>query len=298
MWCHVDAPLHRVGVAQQHPQDSKLAADSLATGRWSADEAVVVRGIERAERLGLNGVEHLQALCRIELLCLWVAQCRKRQRLEVEQLCVRRVLLRQDKVPEGDGQQCLRVDPAIGDNADEVLRRQRLRDGHREIQRVLLLRAPLLQNKHLLVQDLLSIHILYKDPEGLRAAMHLSIPLEVGRDCQLHHEARACDGLHVRTEIQFWELMHQLVDGLAHLGEADEFTNFGARQVVVALPGEILLLNLPQDVLGQALEVPQGRLRAPHTLVDHLAPVECAQCQGSPAPSKADLEDGAHDAAR
>mmetsp|Transcript_112262 Transcript_112262/g.317543 ORF Transcript_112262/g.317543 Transcript_112262/m.317543 type:complete len:283 (+) Transcript_112262:3048-3896(+) len=90
--------------------------------------------------------------------------------------------------------------------------------------------------------------------------------------------------------------MHQLVDGLAHLGEADKLANLLRGEVVVALPGEVLLLDLAQDVLGQALEVPEGRLRAPHALVDHLAPGQGAQCQGSPAAAQADLKDGAHDA--
>ena len=56
---------------------------------------------------------------------------------------------------------------------------------------------------------------LHKDPEGLGSAMDLRIPLEVWSDRQLHHQTGASDGLHVGTQVQLWELVNQLVDGLA-----------------------------------------------------------------------------------
>mmetsp|Transcript_29704 Transcript_29704/g.63181 ORF Transcript_29704/g.63181 Transcript_29704/m.63181 type:complete len:279 (-) Transcript_29704:1719-2555(-) len=198
-------------------------------------------------------------------------------------------------MPERDGQQRLGVDPTVRDHTDEVLRRQRLSDGHSEVQRVFLLGTPLLQHKHLLMQNLLTVDVLDKDPEGLGASMHLRIPLEIGRYRELHHEAGARDGLHVGTEIELGKLVNQLVDGLPHLREADELADLGAGKVVVALPGEVLLLHLPEDLFGETLEVPQRRLRSPHPLVDHLAPVQGPQGQRGPATTKADLEDGTHD---
>eukprot|EP00438_Fugacium_kawagutii_P013505 Skav208898 [mRNA] locus=scaffold270:478980:481932:+ [translate_table: standard] len=128
-------------------------------------------------------------------------------------------------MPEGHGQQRLRVDPAVRDHADEVLRRQRLRNGHREVQGVLFFCTTFLQDEHLLVQNLLSVHVLYEDPEGFGSAVNLWIPLEVRSDGKLHHQTGTCDGLHVGTQVQLRELMNQLVDGLTHLWEANELTN-------------------------------------------------------------------------
>mmetsp|Transcript_45500 Transcript_45500/g.131780 ORF Transcript_45500/g.131780 Transcript_45500/m.131780 type:complete len:398 (+) Transcript_45500:1843-3036(+) len=224
---HVHAAFHGV-IAHEHADDGKLGADRLAARRRGADQAVVVRGVEGAECLRLNGVEDLQPRGGVELLRLRIPQCRQRQGLEVEQLRVRRVLLGQDEVPEGHRQQRLRVDPAVGDHADEVLRGQRLRDGHREVQRVLLLSHALLEHEHLLVEDLLAVDVLHEDPEWLRAPVHTGVPLEIGSDRQLHHEAGARDGLHVGAQVQLRELVHQLVDGLAHLREPDELTNLCA----------------------------------------------------------------------
>mmetsp|Transcript_96000 Transcript_96000/g.248258 ORF Transcript_96000/g.248258 Transcript_96000/m.248258 type:complete len:606 (-) Transcript_96000:3275-5092(-) len=67
VWGHVNAALHRI-ITRQHADDCELGADNLSAGGWSADEAVVVRGVERAERLCLNGVEDLQASSRVQAL--------------------------------------------------------------------------------------------------------------------------------------------------------------------------------------------------------------------------------------
>mmetsp|Transcript_120927 Transcript_120927/g.337455 ORF Transcript_120927/g.337455 Transcript_120927/m.337455 type:complete len:426 (+) Transcript_120927:1780-3057(+) len=225
---HVHAALHGVRIAQEHAHYGELGADRFAARRRCADQAIVVRRVEGAERLRLDGVEDLQPLRGVELLCLRVPQCRERQGLEVKQLCVRWVLLWQDQVPEGHRQERLGVDPAVGDHADEVLRWQWLRDGHREVQRVLFLGTALLEHKHLLVQNLFAVDVLHEDPEGLRAPVHARVPLEVWGDRQLHHEAGSRNGLHVGAEVQLGELVHQFVDGLPHLGEPDQLTNLSA----------------------------------------------------------------------
>mmetsp|Transcript_89754 Transcript_89754/g.214526 ORF Transcript_89754/g.214526 Transcript_89754/m.214526 type:complete len:260 (-) Transcript_89754:2928-3707(-) len=89
--------------------------------------------------------------------------------------------------------------------------------------------------------------------------------------------------------------MDQLMNRLAHLGEADQLADLGTGQVVVSLPGEVLLFHLSQNVFCQSLEVAQGSLTRPHPLVDHLAPVQRPERQGGPTSSQADLEDGPHD---
>lgn len=55
-------------------------------------------------------------------------------------------------------------------------------------------------------------------------ATHLFVPLEVGREREVHLEQRARDRLHVRRQLQARELVHEAVQCLAVLGRADELT--------------------------------------------------------------------------
>mmetsp|Transcript_43379 Transcript_43379/g.114245 ORF Transcript_43379/g.114245 Transcript_43379/m.114245 type:complete len:464 (+) Transcript_43379:1581-2972(+) len=222
----IHTTLHRI-VTRQHPQHRKLGTHSLSTGCWCADQAIVIRGIERAERLRLNRVENLQALRSIQPLRIGIPKSGERQRLQVEQLGVRRILLGQNKMTEGDGQRSLRIDPTIRDDSNEVLWWQWLRDRHREVQRLLLLCLAFLQHEHLVVQDLLAVDVLYKDPEGFRVPVDAGIPLEIWSNGQLHHQTRSCDRLHVRAKIELGKLMDQFVDRLAHSREPDELTDLG-----------------------------------------------------------------------
>mmetsp|Transcript_16957 Transcript_16957/g.39592 ORF Transcript_16957/g.39592 Transcript_16957/m.39592 type:complete len:227 (+) Transcript_16957:2487-3167(+) len=222
---HVDTTLHLVGLVHEHSQDSKLSTHRLATGSWGADQAILIGGVQGTEGLGLNGVEHLHALCCVELLCFWVSQCRQRQWLQIKQLRVGWILLRQNEVAERHWQQGLRIDPAIRHHSDEVLWGQRLSDWHCEVQCVLLFGTALLQHEHFVVENLLTIDILDKDPEWLCVAVNLGIPLEVRSNGQLHHQARARDGLDVGTQVQLGKLVNELVNGLAHLRKSNELTN-------------------------------------------------------------------------
>ena len=79
-----------------------------------------------------------------------------------------------------------------------------------------------------------------------------------------------------RGQVEARKLMDALVDVLAHLGEADQLADLLRLKVVEALPLEVLLLDLLDDVLRDAVELAQRRLREPHALVDHLAHVEHA----------------------
>mmetsp|Transcript_57068 Transcript_57068/g.156706 ORF Transcript_57068/g.156706 Transcript_57068/m.156706 type:complete len:245 (+) Transcript_57068:2363-3097(+) len=115
---HVDGAA--VGRVREHAQDGELGADGLAGAGGRADEGVLVRVEESREDLRLYRVEVGEGRL-IEGAVL--AECRDGQRLEIEQLGVGRVLLRQDEVAEGDGQHRLRIQPAVGDDAHKVLRR-------------------------------------------------------------------------------------------------------------------------------------------------------------------------------
>ena len=55
------------------------------------------------------------------------------------------ILLWEDKVTEADWKDSLRGDPAVRDNPDEVLGRQRLKHRHKELDRVLVLAELLLE---------------------------------------------------------------------------------------------------------------------------------------------------------
>lgn len=61
----------------------------------------------------------------------------------------------------------------VGDDLDEVVGRERVLDGDRKRDRVLLVGVPLLQQEGLVVQDLLAVHVLHQDPEQHRVVVDL-----------------------------------------------------------------------------------------------------------------------------
>ena len=109
-----------------------------------------------------------------------------------------------------------------------------------------------MQLPELLVVEVLVLRVLEPHVPRLDGAVQLLRPLEVGRDRERHAQHGARDGLHVRGELEPRELVDEAVDGLAHLGEADELADLLRLQVVEALPLEVLLLDLLDDVLRDA----------------------------------------------
>ena len=59
-------------------------------------------------------------------------------------------------------------DPAIGDDADEVLGRKWIEDGHEELDDMLLLAELLLQQEVLVMEDHFAVDVLHEDPERLK----------------------------------------------------------------------------------------------------------------------------------
>lgn len=59
-------------------------------------------------------------------------------------------------------------------------------------------------------------------PAPWRSRPDLLVPLEVGRDGELHLQGGARDRLQVHRQLQLGEEVDVLVDGLPHLGHADE----------------------------------------------------------------------------
>ena len=160
---HVHTPA--LGVAGEQPQDRHLGTHSLAGPGGGSDENVVIRVIKSVENLSLHRIELGECLA-VQILVLLVAEGGHGQGLEVEQLGWRRILLREDEVAEADRQHGLARDPAVRDDADEILRRQRLEHRHEELDGVLVLAELLLQQEELAV-NVLAAHVLHQDPECL-----------------------------------------------------------------------------------------------------------------------------------
>mmetsp|Transcript_11887 Transcript_11887/g.50962 ORF Transcript_11887/g.50962 Transcript_11887/m.50962 type:complete len:427 (-) Transcript_11887:2664-3944(-) len=146
------------------------------------------------------------------------------------------------------------------------------------------------------MQDVLAVVILDDDPEPLRVPVRLLVPLEVGGQRKVNLERRPRDGLHVRAQLDARELVHELVNRLAHLGETNQLANLLAGQVVVPLPRQVLAFHLGQDVRGDALELAQRRLRAPRAPRRHLAQRQRLIRERRPPPLEHNLEDTPQDA--
>eukprot|EP00955_Chlamydomonas_euryale_P011486 123794-Chlamydomonas_euryale.AAC.1 len=82
-------------------------------------------------------------------------------------------LFRQNQVPERHRQHALACQPPVRHHAHKVLRRYRLRDGHRERERMLLVRVAATQHPVLVIEDHLAVLVLNYHPEGLHATVDL-----------------------------------------------------------------------------------------------------------------------------
>ena len=63
------------------------------------------------------------------------------------------------------------------------------------------------------------------------------------------------DRLDVDGQLQLRQLVHVLVDGLAHLGHANQLPDLAVAQVIEPLPREVLLLDPTDDILWQLFEL-------------------------------------------
>ena len=88
--------------------------------------------------------------------------------------------------------------------------------------------------------------------------MYLSLPLEVRRYRQLDLNDTSSDRLYVSLQLKSRELMHELMNDLAHFRELDDLSNLLSGHVIEVRPSELFLLfNLPQDLLGYAVILSQ-----------------------------------------
>ena len=102
--------------------------------------------------------------------------------LQVEKRRGRRELLRKDQMLERDWQTRFRVQPSIRDDGYVVVGRDGLEHRDRESDVVLVFCVALPEDKGIMEEDDLAIHVLDQDPEGLGASMNLLVPSEVGND--------------------------------------------------------------------------------------------------------------------
>lgn len=113
--------------------------------------------------------------------------------------------------------------------------------------------------------------------------MYLGLPLEIRSDGEFDFDDTSGDGLNVCLEFESRELMHEFVDDLAHLGELDDFSDLLRTHVIEVLPGELfLLLDLPENLLGDPVILSQGSHGTPLSPLDHLARVQQSLTQLGP----------------
>ena len=63
--------------------------------------------------------------------------------------------------------------------------------------------------------------------------------------------------LDVNSQLQFGQLVHIFVDGLAHFGHSDELSDLAVSEVIKPVPGKVLFLNPTNDIVRQLLELSQ-----------------------------------------
>ena len=90
---------------------------------------------------------------------------------------------------EADREDGLAGDPSVRDDADEILGREGFKHGDKELDGVLVLAELLLQQEELVMEDVLTVHVLHEDPECLRVGMDLLIPLKIWSQSQLHPQS-------------------------------------------------------------------------------------------------------------
>jgi len=144
----------------------------------------------------------------VESLKGLVAQSRDWQRLKIEKFSRRHILFRQDEMAERDWENSLGSDPTIRNDSEEILRRERLKDGDKHLESVLLFCELLLEKEELVVQDHLRVDVLDEDPETFRVSVNLLLPLEIWSDGKLYAEGRSGHRLDVTDEVQFRELVN------------------------------------------------------------------------------------------
>ena len=91
---------------------------------------------------------------------------------------------------------------------EEVLWRQRLENWDKHFECVLLLSKLLLEQKELVMQHTLRVHVFNEDPESLAVSVNLLLPLKIRCDGQLNAQRGPGHGLNVADQVQLGELVN------------------------------------------------------------------------------------------
>lgn len=111
------------------------------------------------------------------------------------------------------------LEPAVGDDLDEVLRRKRIEEWHREGEVVLDSNLALFEDELLTVQDLFRVSIFYENPEWLSPTMELPIPLKLLMSLELELDAHSAtrDWLNKGADLKPRKFMDEAKNHLPHL---------------------------------------------------------------------------------
>mmetsp|Transcript_8053 Transcript_8053/g.30236 ORF Transcript_8053/g.30236 Transcript_8053/m.30236 type:complete len:1031 (+) Transcript_8053:3808-6900(+) len=152
------------------------------------------------------------------------------------------------------------------------------------------------EEEGLVMQNRLAVHVLHLHVEHEPVLVDGRIEAEVGTENGLDAEQAPRDRLDVRLELQLRELVHEEVEHLAHFRHLHELAEIGGAKVVVPLPGDGLLLELPEDHVGHLLELSERRLGRPAAPLHHVAELQHLVGELRPASLQGNLEQRAQDA--
>ena len=275
--------LLRGGVAE-HLHHRKLGGDGLAGPRGGAQKHVTILVVERVKRLRLDSVE-VRELALVQRLERRVVQRRPRKWRQVQQIRVRRVLVRQHQPLEVELVERLAPEPRLAGGAQEILGRHRLEDGDGERQVLRPLRVLLLaQRERLGVIDVLVHRVLHPHQPSLRAAVLTVPPHEIRRQSDGDPQHRSRDGLHRRLEPEVRQRLHARL----HLPpdvrvEPKHRSNLGRGHVPQAFHRRLTFLEFVQRLGRQCrLELAQRVLMRPDALIHSLGQGEERLRQAGP----------------
>ena len=177
---------------QSHQREFRTNGFSTTSG--STDEDVIVSSVQRLEDLGLDLVERLDG-GRVDRLELFVMEGGNRKMLEVEESGRWRELLGKDEMLERNRDASLRVQPSVGDDGDEVVRRNRFEHRNCDGNVVFHLDVLLSEDERIAEEDHLAVDILNEDCERLSVAMSFLVPTEVRDNGEVNAKEGTCNRL-------------------------------------------------------------------------------------------------------
>ena len=190
------------------------------------------------------------------------------------------------------------MQPPVGDGAHDVLAEQRLEERHRKGEHVRLVHLLFVEQKVFGVVDALVLIVLDPDPEGLNSAADAIAPREGRLDAQRDAQYSSRDRLCLHFDFEPRKLADELLDEEPRVVLPDQRADFLVVHVPEVLEGEVLLLE-PVAPVGRhdVAKLAQGVLLRPDALRHHLVEREQLVGKRDEAFLKAELEEGAEDAA-